>query len=148
MKKWAIVIVTLLTGGSLLLFSGCKQGLHDREARIDFVIDYLEEVLDLDTRQQAKLAEIRKEMTAELVVLQESRKKMHPMLKEQLAAEKIDTAVVKQAIAEHRRQFDRIFDLAIDRLAEFHALLTPDQRQKLLAKLEKLEKWHGRHEIQ
>ncbi|MDP3480536.1 MAG: Spy/CpxP family protein refolding chaperone [Desulfoprunum sp.] len=144
MKKWAIVIVTLLTGGSLLLFGGCKHGLQGKEARIDFIIDYLEEVLDLDTHQQAKLAEIRKELTAELVVLQESRKKMYPLFKEQLASEKIDTAVVKQAIGEHRQQFDRVFDLAIERLAEFHAILTPAQRQKLLAKLEKMEKSHGK----
>lgn len=147
MKKWAIGIVTMFAASSLLLFSGCRNGTHNREARIDFVIDYLEEALDLDTPQLAKLAEIRNELTAELVTLQESRKKMQPMFKEQLASEKIDTAVVKQAIDEHRRQFDRLFDLAIERLAEFHAALTPAQRQKLLAKLEKMEKWHGQREL-
>jgi Spy/CpxP family protein refolding chaperone len=138
MKKWAIIITTLLAGGSLLLFGGCRHGHHKAE-HIDFIIDYLEEVLDLDTSQQAKLAEIRKELTTKMETLKDSREKMHPIVKEQLAAEKIDTKVIKQAIALHRQELDSVIDLAVDRFAEFHAILTSGQRQKLIAKL---EKWH------
>ncbi|MFH0780643.1 MAG: Spy/CpxP family protein refolding chaperone [Pseudomonadota bacterium] len=139
MKKWAIIITTLLTGGSMLLFGGCRHG-HNRAEHIDFVIDYLEEVLDLDTVQQAKLAEIRKELTEKLATLKDSRQKIQPMLKEQLVAEMVDTKVIKQAIAQHRQELDSMIDLAVDRLAEFHAILTPAQRQKLITKL---EKWHN-----
>jgi periplasmic protein CpxP/Spy len=139
MKKLAIIVTTIFAAGGLLLFGGCRHGQH-REGHIDLVIDYLEEVLDLDSAQQAKLAEIKKELLAKTMVLKDSREKMRPMVKEQLAAEKIDTKVIKQAIAEHRLQLDAVLDLAVDRLAEFHALLTPAQRQKLIAKL---EKWHN-----
>lgn len=138
MKKWAIIITTLLTGSTMLLFGGCRHGHHKTE-HIDFVIDYLEEVLDLDTVQQTKLTEIRKELTEKLATLRNSRHKMQPMLKEQLAGENIDKNVIKQAIAEHRQELDSLIDLAVDRLAEFHGLLTPAQRQKLIVKL---EKWH------
>lgn len=137
MKKWAIIITTILAGGSMLLFGGCRHGHHKAE-HIDFVIDYLEETLNLDAPQKAKLADIRKELTAKVETLKDSREKMRPMVKEQLAAEKIDTKVIKQAIALHRQDLDSVIDLAVDRLAEFHAILTPAQRQKLIAKLEKL----------
>jgi len=120
------------------LFGGCRHG-HNQAEHLDFVFNYLEDVLDLDTVQQAKLAEIKKELTAKADSLKASREKMQPIFKEQLAADKIDTKVIKEAIAVHRQQLDGVIDLAIDRLAEFHALLTPAQRQKLLAKL---EKWH------
>lgn len=139
MKKWAIIITTLLTGSTMLLFGGCRHGQHKAE-HIDFVIDYLEEVLDLDTVQQTKLAEIRKELTEKLAILKNSRQKMQPILKEQLAGEKVDTKVIKQAIAQHRQELDGVIDLTVDRLAEFHALLTSAQRQKLIAKL---DKWHS-----
>lgn len=142
MKKWGIIITTLLMGGSLLLFGGCRHGNKDGQAHVDFVIDYLGEVLDLDKAQQDKLEQIRMELAPKFAALRDSRQKMHPMFKEQLASEGIDTAVVKEAIAEHRRQLDQVIDLAVDRFAEFHATLTPEQRQKLIAKLEKMEKWH------
>lgn len=141
MKKWAIILTTLLTGGSLLLFNGCRHG-HNKAQQLEFVFDYLEEVLDLDKAQQEKLAAIKKELTVKLAALKDTREKLHPMLKEQLASEKINTTVIKQAANEHRLQLDGAIDLAVDRLAEFHALLTPAQREKLVVKLEKMEKWH------
>ncbi len=142
MKKWAIIITTILAGGSMLLFGGCRQG-HHRAEHIDFVIDYLEETLSLDAAQKTKLGEIRKELTAKMETLKDSKEKMQPMFKEQLAAEKVDSKVIKQAIALHRQDLDSVIDLAVDRFAEFHAILTPAQRQKLISKL---EKWHNGRE--
>ena len=138
MKKWAIIITTLLTGCSMLLFGGCRQGHHKAE-HIDFVIDYLEETLDLDATQKVKLAEIKKELTAKMETLKDSKETMRPMVKEQLAADKVDTKVIKQAIALHHQDLNDVIYLAVDRFAEFHAILTPAQRQKLITKL---EKWH------
>ena len=115
------------------------------DEHIDFVIDYLEDVLDLNAAQKTKLVEIRKELTAKMATLKNSREKMRPIVEEQLAAEKADTKVIKQAIALHRQNLDSVIDLAVDRFAEFHALLTPAQRQKLIAKL---EKWHKYQEEQ
>lgn len=143
MKKLTILIATLLLGGSMLLFNGCKHGHLDKESHIEFAIDYLNDILDLNESQQAQLESIKKDLVPEFTVLQETRQKMHPMLKEQLASEKIDTAVVKQAIADHRLQLDQVIDHVVDRFAEFHATLSPEQRNKLIGKLEKMEKWHN-----
>lgn len=143
MKKTAFLVTTFLLGASLLLFGGCKHGQGDKEAHLDFVVDYLDAVLDLDATQQAQLDGIKQELLTELQGLQASRKEMHPLIKEQLAGAQIDTAVVKQAIGEHRRQLDRIVDMAVDRVAAFHATLSPEQRQKLIERLEKMEKRHG-----
>jgi len=37
---------------------------------------------------------------------------------------------------------DELIDLGIDRLVEFHKTLTPEQKTKLVKKLENFEKWH------
>jgi len=47
MKKMAIILTTLLMGGSLLLFGGCRNGHNNKDAHIDFVFDYLNEILNL-----------------------------------------------------------------------------------------------------
>jgi len=147
MKKLTIIIAMVLVSGGLLFLGGCRHEHKDIQGRIGFAIDYLDEVLDLDQAQQAKLEAIRKELMPHFLALQKSRKEMHPMFREQLASETIDTEVVRQAISEHSRKFSDVIDLCIDRFAEFHAMLSPEQRQKLLAKLDKFEKWHNYQEI-
>jgi Spy/CpxP family protein refolding chaperone len=51
---------------------------------------------------------------------------------------------VKAVIAERRAQMDEIVDLIVVRLAEFHKTLTPEQKEKLIAKIETFKKWHHR----
>jgi Spy/CpxP family protein refolding chaperone len=62
----------------------------------------------------------------------------------QLRSEEIDQELVKARIAEHRAKMDHIIDLLVVRLAEFHKTLTPEQKEKLVAKLETFKKWHGK----
>ena len=64
---------------------------------------------------------------------------MHDELKRQLSGNTIDTVRVKTLIAEHRAGMDDVIDLVVDRMAEFHATLLPEQREKLVSKLEKFE---------
>ena len=62
----------------------------------------------------------------------------------QLRSEEIDEVRVKAVIAEHRAQMDEVVDLIVDRLSEFHKTLTPEQKEKLVAKIETFKKWHHR----
>jgi len=61
----------------------------------------------------------------------------------QLGSEEINQERLKVLIAERRSQMDEFIDLALARLAEFHKTLTPEQRAKLVAKIETFKKWHG-----
>ena len=69
---------------------------------------------------------------------------MHEELVTQLRSEEIDKVRVKALVGEHRAQMDEIIDLIVDRLAEFHKTLTPEQKDKLVAKIETFKKWHGK----
>ncbi len=68
---------------------------------------------------------------------------MHATLKAQLTSEEIDKEVIRQLVTDHRSKMDSVLELAIEKLADFHAELTPEQRTKLVAKLEKFEKHHN-----
>ena len=125
---------------SLGLFSGCRRSSHAYKA--EFMVDYISETLDLDDNQQAQLNQIKDELMAKVGQMRADRASMRDELVAQLRSEEIDQARIKAMIAERRAQMDAIIDLIVVRLAEFHKTLTPEQREKLVGKIETFKKWH------
>ncbi len=140
-KKKTFIVLAVTLALSILLFTGCKKD-HSRGA---FALDYVTEVLDLTAVQEEKLDSIREELLAKAELMHKDKEQMHSTLKEQLAGEAIDKEVIRQLVADHRANMDSIIELAIDRIVDFHSDLTPEQRTKLVSKLEKFEKYHGHH---
>jgi hypothetical protein len=68
---------------------------------------------------------------------------MHSELITQLRSEEIDQDRLKSMFTTHKVKMEEVIDLAIVKLAEFHKTLSPEQREKLVAKLESFKKWHG-----
>lgn len=138
-KKWFITFaVTIIS--SLLLFTACKQ--HPSKGA--FAIDYISEAIDLTAEQQENLDSIRTEIMDQVEQMHEDKTSMHDSIKAQLGSESIDKEVIRQLIATHRTKMDNVIDLTIDRLAEFHSELSYEQKEKLIAKLEKFEKYHAK----
>jgi Spy/CpxP family protein refolding chaperone len=108
------------------------------------VVDYINETLDLNESQQAQLDQIKDELLAKAQQMHADKESMHEELVAQLRSEEIDQVRVKAVIAERRAQMDEIVDLIVVRLAEFHKTLTPEQKEKLIAKIETFKKWHHR----
>ncbi len=140
-----ITVVAALGLGSAL-FIGCRHEGPQRGAA--FMMDYLTEALDLDEAQQAKAAAYKDEILAKVLAMRSENKQMHDEIKAQLGSEEIDTTRVKEIVAGHRAKMDEVIDLVVDRVADFHRTLSPEQRAKLVEKLEKFDKWHhhGWHE--
>lgn len=78
-----------------------------------------------------------------MALLHEDKQTMHETLKEQLALDQMDEAVIKGLVAQHRSKMDQVIDLVVDRLIIFHRELTPDQKIKLIKKIKKFEAWHN-----
>ena len=141
MKKKAIFIplAGLLIVG-LLTFAGCKRHGHHKGA--EFMVDYVSEVLDLTDVQRADLDQIKKEFMEKAEQMHAGKDAMKADLLTQLEKEEMDAVELKQLAARHRAQMDELIDLGIDRLVEFHKTLTPEQKAKLVKKLEDFERWH------
>ena len=140
-KGMYILLIGMLISG-VVLFSGCRRNGHSHKA--EFMMDYISETLDLTESQQAQLDQIKDELMAKGQQMHADRASMHEEVVAQLRSEEIDQARVKALIAEHRAKMDEIVDLAVARLAEFHRTLTPEQKEKLIAKIETFKKWHHR----
>ena len=138
-KVLTISLAGILIAG-LLTFAGCKRHGHHKGA--EFVVDYASEVLDLTDAQQADLNQIKEEFMEKAEQMHADKDAMKATLMAQLASEQMDEVELKRLAAQHRAQMDELIDLGIDRLVEFHKTLTPEQKTKLVKKLENFEKWH------
>ena len=134
----ALVIGLLLGVG---LFSGCRNHGHGRGA--EFAVDYVTDVLDLTDEQQAHLNQIKEEMMEKREQMHAGKAKHYDEIITQLGSEEIDQERVRIIIAEHRAQMDEMIDLAVVRIAEFHRTLTPEQKAKLVKKIESFKKYHN-----
>ena len=134
-KNTGIIVLTALALCSLFLFTGCKK--HGYKGA--FALDYIAETLDLTEVQEEQLDSIKEEVFAEIGRIRQEKEPMHNTLKNQLTSENIDKEVIRQLIQNHRAKMDPVIALAVDRLSNFHATLSPAQREKLAEKLEDFE---------
>jgi Spy/CpxP family protein refolding chaperone len=140
-KGLTILLIGMLISG-VGLFSGCRRHSHSHKA--EFMVDYISETLDLNDSQQEQLDQIKDELLTKAQDMHADKASMHEELVAQLRSEEIDQVRVKALIAEHRAKMDEIVDLVVIRLSEFHKTLTPEQKEKLVAKIETFKKWHHR----
>ena len=140
-KGLHIMLIGMLVSG-IAMFSGCRRHSHGHKAA--FMVDYISETLDLNESQQAQLDQIKDEIMAKAQQMHADKESMHEELIVQLRSEEIDQVRVKVLVAEHRAKMDEVVDLIVVRLAELHKTLTPEQKEKLISKIETFKKWHHR----
>lgn len=139
-RTLTIIAIIAAFGLGSAVFVGCHHRGHHRGA--EFVMDYLSETLDLTEEQQSMANAHKDEIMAKIMAMHANKKEMHAEIKTQLSSESMDTLRVKELVAEHRSKMAEVADLVVDRVAELHATLSPEQRDKLVSKLEKFEKRH------
>ena len=142
LRKVQYILLIGLLVASLGYLSGCRRHSHAHKA--EFMVDYISETLDLNEGQQEQLNQIKDEVMEKARQMHADKASMREELVDQLRREEIDKERVKSLVAEHRAKMDEIVDLLVDRLAEFHKTLTPEQREKLVAKIETFKKWHDK----
>ena len=138
-RLYLSLIVFLLIG--VAGFSGCRR--HSPDQKAEFMVDYVAETLDLNESQRAHLDQIKDELIEKGIKMRADKSAMHAELVAQLRSEEIDQDRLKAMVTDHKTKMEELIDLGIVRLAEFHKTLTPEQREKLVAKLESFKKWHG-----
>lgn len=142
-KKGITVALICAFISAALIFSGCRG--HSPHGKAEFMVDYIAETLDLNDQQKTQLDDIKEEFLAKALEMHAKREAMHAELMAELRKAEIDQDRMKALISQKREQMAEMMDLAVVRLAEFHRTLTPDQKEKLVAKLE----WfHSKHQHQ
>jgi len=145
MKARKHLVIGLLSIFGIVSLAGCHPGSPFRfrqetgeetaARRIDYVIDKLTKHLDLDTSQEKRLrvmAETFRQETEDL-------RKGHGESKEEVMAllsqEKVDAEEVQELITAKMEKFKPMIALFSANVAELHALLTKEQRIRLIEKI-------------
>ena len=139
--RFAFPIAAL--AGAAFLFSGCHRRCgwrHSPEQRADWVAKKIASELDLDASQKARLDTLK----AEILAKRSDFHAVHAGLKElvigQIRASSVDTGKITQALEEREAKTKELRGFVVEEFASFHAILTPAQREKLAAKLEKWDR--------
>lgn len=144
-KKITISGLSAVLAAAVLL-TGCGPRSRHKaapEKKAAYAVKIITSKLDLTDTQEAKLKEMKDELLAALksekTNMEKSRNKSIALLKK----EKITRAEVEKIFSDREKQFSRIKPLLIEKITEFHALLTPNQREELVKLAEKHKKrWH------
>jgi len=140
LKKGLTLLTICILIPAALIFSGCRA--HSPQAKADFIVDYIAETLDLNDQQRAQLEGIKEELLAKAQEMHVGKEAMRAELMDELRKEEIDQQRIKALISQKQAQMADLMDQAVARLAEFHRTLTPDQKEKLVTKLEWFHKQH------
>jgi Spy/CpxP family protein refolding chaperone len=138
-KGLSIALICVFISGALI-FTGCRA--HSHQGKVEFLVDYIAETLDLTDSQREQLDGIKEEFMAKAKEMHAQKEAMHAELMAELRKEEIDPENLKGLIAQKRAQMDEIINLAVARLVEFHKTLSLEQREKLVAKIEYFHEKH------
>lgn len=111
------------------------------EERVAHVKQWVSKKLELTEEQQVELERMLTAMADKHATMRGTHTDFKKAFIDELRKEQVRPEDLKQLIEAKRPHFDEILDLAAENLAAFHAMLTPQQREKLIAAL---ESHHGR----
>lgn len=122
-------------------FAGCRRHSTPEE-KMDRIITYLTDDLNLTAEQNEILDRLKKDVSNRIIEIKSSRDILKNEILIQLKSDSMDQEKIREAVSGVRSEFDELIPLMISTLAEFHKTLTIEQKTSLVKKLEDLEKLH------
>jgi Spy/CpxP family protein refolding chaperone len=134
---WVTGALALVAG---LLFSSCHRWRHHHgmsKEKIEWMQKHIASELKLDAEQKIKLAEIAKRFSDKIPEMKERRIKIADVATKTFESEKFDAQPVNAELDAMQKHFSEMKTMAVQALGDFHAILTPDQRKKLVEIMKK-----------
>jgi Spy/CpxP family protein refolding chaperone len=138
-KGLTIALICVFISGALV-FTGCRS--HSHQGKVEFMVDYIAETLDLTDPQREQLDGIKEEFMDKAKEMHAQKEAMHAEFMAELRKEEISRENLNDLIAQKRANMDEFINLAVARLVEFHKTLSTEQREKLVAKIEWFHEKH------
>lgn len=148
MKITIMAIVGLVSVGLIgLVFAGCHPrggggrffgppGYWTPEKKVNYIKEKITEKLDLSEDQISTLDRIGNEMMAKREQMQTEREAFRSQFMDELRKESVDPAALKSLFQSKLPVIEDFMSMAAENIAEFHSILTPEQREKLVSEIE------------
>lgn len=138
----SVAMMVALTG----IFAGCGRHCFRHatpERRADHAVKMISRELDLNEAQRAKLGEIKTQVLAKFREMKAENAGMHQEVLAMLKSPSLSRDQLNRIAEKHEEGMRRLKPFIIDRIVEFHGMLTPEQKNKLAELAEKFHKRHG-----
>ena len=142
MKKIAIISVSIVCIAliGLALAGGPGGGWHRTpEEKVEYIKSKIVEKLELDDSQKLALNRIGDEIIAEHQKMEDTHQTFKANLMDTLKKENLTAEDLKTLFDAKKPVIDDLMQLAAEHIAEFHSILTPEQREILIAEIESHE---------
>ncbi len=136
LKIVASLCLALMATGAL----GACQHRHNPEKFAERMTSKITSKLDLNDSQKAKLDEVKVAFLKSRSENKPDREKARAEIKSLITAEKLDTKRIKSLIEERRSGMEKNMDSVLAKVAEFHATLTAEQKQKAVEMMDKFSR--------
>jgi Spy/CpxP family protein refolding chaperone len=143
----SLIVLFVITG---IFGIGFAQGFRDKHKGGDplrFMLEKVAKQLDLNDQQQAEVNKIKDEIKAKMDENMQKRKDQMGEMEKMFRGDTFDKQKVMDLDKMRETNREEMRTFMIDEMAKFHALLTPDQRNKaadlMKEKQEKMGKFDG-----
>lgn len=137
-KKIFIISMGVIAAGGILFSTGCgcARRCSTPEKKAEWIVDKIKNKLDLSGEQVTEVNKIRDEILAKRDEFKGLREGFYESMLKEIRSDKFDKNAVNQLLAEKEIKFKELRSFMISEAAKFHAILTPEQREKLAEELE------------
>lgn len=145
-KLISFTAITLLAVSGFIL-AGCgpqRFFCATPEERAAMIVKKMTRDLSLTKEQVEKVNRIKEEILVKTKNIRDERESVHSDMKALITSSKLDRNQVNRFIAGREDKFRALKPFFVDKLVEFHAILTPEQRAKVAEKMDKFHNWCGK----
>ncbi len=143
-KKLFIIAAIAIVAFTTLAFSGCHR-YRSPEERMTHKFDHISSHLELTEPQKMALGEVKGELLRARKALKQDHQVIFDELLTEIKGERMDQTKVVGLIEQHQAQLVKVAPPVVAKVAEFHASLTPEQKDKAVERLEWLRDKMTRH---
>jgi Spy/CpxP family protein refolding chaperone len=139
MLRFAFPVAAVAAGAVLL--SGCH-GRHcgwrsTPEEKADRIVKRVAKELDLRPEQKVKLDKIKADILARKAEFRAVHAGLRDLAMGEMRAAQVDQAKLNQGLEDREAKMKELRTFMVGEFAEFHDMLDPAQREKLVSKLER-----------
>jgi protein CpxP len=139
-KKIFIMSMAVIAAGGILFATGCAHRCKTPEKRAEWIVDKIKNKLDLSKEQVTEVNKIKDEILAKRDEFKSLHEGVYETVLKEIRSDKIDVNGINQLLSAKEVKFKELRIFMISEAAKFHAVLTPEQREKLAKELEEHHK--------
>jgi periplasmic protein CpxP/Spy len=145
LKKIFIIFTAAIAAGGILFSAGCGHRYSNRtpEEKAKWIVNKIKNRLDLSEEQVTEVNKIKDEILTRKNDFKALHEGFYETILEETRSDKFNVNTVNQLFAEKEVKFKELRTFMISETAKFHAILTPEQREKIATEIEEHHEDHN-----